>query len=117
MSSTLGGVAQPGSSGARLKALLAPQGGLVFEQDGEPFAVLEIACLGILGELAEAVRHALQAELVQQIKGGMVEHRELLNGSSAGRGRWRARSPPLRRSAHWDGGRGCGRESRRCSCS
>jgi hypothetical protein len=85
-----GGVPQPGGSGARLEALLAPQGDLVLEQDGQPLAVLEMARLGVLSELAKATRHAVQSELVQQIEGGMVEHRELLSGSSAGRECWRA---------------------------
>jgi hypothetical protein len=45
----------------------------VLEQDGQPFAVLEIACLGIFGELAEAARHAVKPELVQQIEGPSVK--------------------------------------------
>jgi hypothetical protein len=71
-------VSQPSGAGTRLEALLAAQGDLMLEQDGEPFSVLEIARLGVLSELAKAARHALQAEFVQQIDSGVVEHRALL---------------------------------------
>ena len=83
----VGGVSQLGRAGADLETLLAPQGGLMLERDGEPFAVLEIARLRILGKLAEAARRAVQPEFMQQIESGMVEHRRFLQ--------WKLRGPRM----------------------
>ena len=72
-----GGMAQVRGPGAGLEALLPTGGGLVFEQQSEPLGVRERAGFWVGIERLEARGHAGQAELAQEIEGGMGEHRRL----------------------------------------
>jgi hypothetical protein len=69
-----GAVAQFGGPGPGLELLLAAQSRLVFEQQSEPFGVLEAARLGPVFELLEPLGHAVEAEGVQLVERGMGEH-------------------------------------------
>ena len=67
-------MAQLGGAGAAFEPLLPAQRRLVFEQQSEPFGVLEAARLGLGFEVLEAFGHAVKAEAWQQVEGGMGEH-------------------------------------------
>ena len=69
-----GRLAQLGGAGAALELLLAAQGRLLIEQQGQPFGVIETACLGLRHEIAEALGHAVKAERQQLVEGGVGEH-------------------------------------------
>ena len=57
-----GEMAQLGGPGACLEALLLAHRHLVLEQDAEPFHVVESLALGVGGQIAQALGHAVQAE-------------------------------------------------------
>ena len=50
----------------------------MLEQEAEPFGMLEAVGLGRVFERLEALGHAVQAELVQEIEGRVGEHASLL---------------------------------------
>jgi hypothetical protein len=65
---------QPCGPGAGLEALLPAQCYFVFEQEAEPFGMLEGARVCDFFEFLEALRHAVKAEVVQQIECRMRQH-------------------------------------------
>jgi hypothetical protein len=67
-------MAQLGGPGTGLEAFLAPECGLALQQEREPFGVIEGGGLGMSGQFAEALGHAVEAEFVQQVEGGMMKH-------------------------------------------
>ncbi|CAN2536363.1 hypothetical+protein [Methylocapsa aurea] len=60
-----GRMAQASGAGARLEALLTTQRQLVFEQQAEPFGVLEASGLGLVLEFLEPFGKAIETERVQ----------------------------------------------------
>ena len=57
-----GGVAQTSGAGAGFEPLLASQRHLVFDEQAEPLGMIEGACLGVLIEVLEGLRHAVKTE-------------------------------------------------------
>ena len=72
-----GGVAEMGGASAGLEALLLAQRFLMFEDDAEPLGMRQGARLGVRLQCLVALRHAVQAEAMQEIEGGMGEHRSV----------------------------------------
>ena len=68
-------MAQLGGPGACLEALLLPQGHLVLEQDAEPLHMVESTAFRVGHQIAQALGHALQAELAQSVDGWMLQQR------------------------------------------
>ncbi|MCY1365062.1 hypothetical protein D9M69_518930 [compost metagenome] len=64
-------------TGPCLEALLAARGRFPFEQDREPFTVLELSRLRLRLEFVIRVRHAGEAELAQHVDGGVGQHCQL----------------------------------------
>ena len=62
MSSTLAAWAQTSGAGAGFEPLLASQRHLVFDEQAEPLGMIEGACLGVLIEVLEGLRHAVKTE-------------------------------------------------------
>jgi hypothetical protein len=62
------GLPQFGGSRSRLEALLLPQGGLLFQQQAEPFGMFQLAALGIGREVAESLGHSFKAEFAQPVE-------------------------------------------------
>lgn len=69
-----GGVAQLCRACSSLEAQLLAQRLLLFQQEGQPFGVVEIEGLGLGLEILESLGHALEAKGVQEIESGMGEH-------------------------------------------
>ena len=63
-----GGLPQLGGTGAALKAFLPPQRRFLFQQQGQPFGMRQAGDLRLRREFREALGHAVQAELVQQVE-------------------------------------------------
>jgi hypothetical protein len=57
------------------RPLLLSQRRLVFEQDAEPFHVVESLAFRIGRQLAQALGHALQAEVAQSVDRWMLQQR------------------------------------------
>ena len=70
-------MAKVGGAGAGFEALLLAQRPLVFEDDTEPLGMGQGARLGVRLQRLVALRHAVEAEAVQEIEGGMGEHRSI----------------------------------------
>ena len=70
------GLAVPQPSGAQsgVEASGVAIGGLTVEQQRQPFGVCKIADLLLRLDLDEGLRHAVELERSQLIKGGMCEH-------------------------------------------
>ena len=83
-SSTLAGWRRLGGPGAGFELLLPAQRQLVFEQQSEPFGVIEAARLGLVLQLLEAFGQAVEAERVQLVEGRMSEHGDFLSVVVAG---------------------------------
>ena len=66
-------MAQLGGPGACLEALLLPQGHLVLEQDAEPLHMVESIAFRVGRQVAQALGHALQAELAQAVDRRMLQ--------------------------------------------
>ena len=80
-----GGVAQLGGAGAALEALLLAQGLLVFEEDASHSAWSRRRLRGWL-EVLKPSAMPCRPSVVQEVEGGMGEHRAIsFNGSSARR--------------------------------
>ena len=60
--------------GARFELLLPAQREFVFEQQAEPFGVIEAARLGVVLQVLEAFGQAVEAERVQLVERRMSEH-------------------------------------------
>ena len=69
-----GGMTQTGRPGAGFELLLPAQRQLVFEQQTEPFGVIEAARLGVVLQVLEAFGQAVKAKRVQLVEGRMSEH-------------------------------------------
>src|SRR5208283_2417185 len=69
-----GRVTQSRDSGAGFELLLPAQRQLVFEQQAEPFGVIEAARLGVVLQVPEAFGQAVKTERVQLVEGRMSEH-------------------------------------------
>ena len=65
---------QPGSPSAGFEPLLPAQRGFVFEQQAEPFRVIEATRFGFVFEVHEPLGHTVQAESVQLFECRMSEH-------------------------------------------
>jgi hypothetical protein len=46
----------------------------MFEKQGQPLGMFEASRFGLISEILEALGHAVEAEAVQEIEGGMSEH-------------------------------------------
>ena len=79
-----GAVAQFGGAGAGLELLLPAQGRFIFQQQSEPFGVIEAARLGLVFEVLEPLGEAVEAERVQLVERGMGEHGKSLSVVVAG---------------------------------
>ena len=66
-----GGMTQTGHPGACFKLLLPAQRQFVFEQQAEPFGVIEGARLGFVFQFLEPLGQAVKAESVQMVERGM----------------------------------------------
>lgn len=73
----LGVMAELRGTGPCLEALLTARGRFPFEQDREPFTVLELSRLRLRLEFVIRVRHAGEAELAQHVDGGVGQHCQL----------------------------------------
>ena len=60
--------------GARFELLLSAQRQLVFEQQTEPFGMIEAARFGFVFEFLEPFGQAVKAEGVQLVERGVSEH-------------------------------------------
>ena len=69
-----GGMTQARDPGARFELLLSAQRQLVFEQQTEPFGMIEAAGFGFVFEFLESFGQAVKAEGVQLIERGVSEH-------------------------------------------
>jgi hypothetical protein len=69
-----GGVTELGGSRPGLEPLLLAQGLLLLEEQGQPLGMFEASRFGVAFKILEALGHAVKAEAVQQIEGGMSEH-------------------------------------------
>ena len=85
-----GQMAQLGGLGAALEALLLAQRALALEQNAQPFRMAEGGTLRVVRHVPEALGHAVQAELAQQVERWMIEQSRSPNGSSGSRGCCRA---------------------------
>src|SRR5208337_3483395 len=85
-----GQMAQLGGLGAAFEALLLAQRALALKQDAEPLGMAEGRALRVIGDIPEALGHAVQAELGQQVERWMSEQSRSPNGSSGSRGCCRA---------------------------
>ena len=86
----LGVMAQPGSTRARFETFLPAQCRFLLKKDGKPFTMLEAAGLRLGGEVLEAFGHAVKAEFIQHVEGGMCQHSlGLLSGNNRDRAHWR----------------------------
>lgn len=65
-------VAQFGGAGSRLEPLLLSQCHLVLEQNAKPFHMVESFAFRIGCEIAQALGHAVEAELAQPVDRGML---------------------------------------------
>ena len=74
-----GGMAQPGDPGARFELLLPAQRQLVFEQQAEPFGVIEAARFGPVFQFLESFGQAVKAKRGQMVERGMSEHEDILS--------------------------------------
>src|SRR5271154_1286103 len=74
-----GGMAQPGDPGARFELLLPAQRQLVFEQQAEPFGVIEAARFGPVLQFLESFGQTVKAKRVQMVERGMSEHEDILS--------------------------------------
>lgn len=92
-------MAQLGGLGAALEALLLAQRAFALEQNAEPLRMAERGTLWVISHIPEALGHAVQAEVMQQVERGMREQSPSPNGSSEGRGCWRAAGACCRRLA------------------
>ena len=87
-----GGMTQTRGASARFEVFLPAQRQFVFEQQAEPFGVIEAARLGFVFEFLEPLGEAIKTKRVQLIECRMSKHEEfLLNGNSRGRVDWRGR--------------------------
>jgi len=55
------------------EALLLSQGGFLFDQQAQPFGMLESAALGVGRQVAKSLGHAVQAKLAQAIQCRVVQ--------------------------------------------
>ena len=65
---------QSGGPGACFELLLPAQRQFVFEQQAEPFGVIEAARLGVVLQFLEAFGQAVKAQRVQLVECRMSEH-------------------------------------------
>jgi hypothetical protein len=72
-----GRMAKVCGAGAGLEALLLAQRLFVFEDDAEPLGMRQRARLGVRLQRLVTLRHAVEAEAVQEIEGGMGQHRSV----------------------------------------
>ena len=79
-----GGMAQPGDPGAGFELLLSAQRQFVFEQQPEPFGVIETAGFGLVFEFLEPLGQAVETERVELVERGMGEHGLFLSMVVAG---------------------------------
>ena len=79
-----GGMAQLSDPGARFELLLPAQRQFVFEQQTEPFGVIEAAGFGPVFEFLEPFGQAVKAKRVQMVERGMSEHEDILSMVVAG---------------------------------
>jgi len=79
-----GGMTQASDPGAGLEPLLSAQRQLVFEQQTEPFRVIEAAHFGFVFEFLESLGHAGETEGVQLFDCGVSEHEDFLSMVVAG---------------------------------
>ena len=70
-----GEMTQLGGPGTRLEAFLLAQCHLVLEQNTEPLHVVESLAFRVGCQIAQALGHAVQAELAQSINRGMLQQR------------------------------------------
>jgi hypothetical protein len=77
-------VAQLGGAGAGLELLLPAQGRFIFQQQSEPFGMIETARLGFVFEVLKPLGEAMEAERVQLVERGMGEHGKSLSVEVAG---------------------------------
>ena len=87
-----GAVAQFGGAGAGLELLLPAQGRFMFQQQSEPFGVIEAARLGFVFEVLEPLGEAIEgrARSIGRAWDGRAWEASL-SGSSRGRADWRGR--------------------------
>jgi len=79
-----GGLAQFGGAGPALEALLPAQCRLLVEQQRQPFRMIEASGLRMIRKVLEPLGHAVQAEVMQLVEGGMAEHASVLSVEVAG---------------------------------
>ncbi len=75
---------QARNPGAGLEPLLPAWRHFVFEQQAEPFRVIEVARFGLVFEFLESLGHARETEGVQLFERGVREHADLLSMVVAG---------------------------------
>ena len=96
-----GGVTELGDPCPCFKLLLSARRQFVFEQQPEPFGVIETTRFGLVFEFPESFGQAMKTEGVQLVECRMSEHGDFpLNGSSRDHADWRdprsgARRPSL----------------------
>jgi hypothetical protein len=69
-----GGMTQTRDSGACFELLFPAQREFVFEQQAEPFGVIEAARLGVVLQVLEAFGHAVKTKRVRLVESRMSEH-------------------------------------------
>src|SRR5271154_3574982 len=79
-----GGVPQLGDPGPCFKLLLSAQRQFVFEQQTEPFGMIEAARFGFVFEFLESFGEAMKTEGVQLVECGVSEHEDFLSMVVAG---------------------------------
>jgi hypothetical protein len=65
---------QLGGPSSAFEPLLLAQRFLVFQEQSQPFGVLEAARFGLGIEVLEAFGHTVKTEAMQQVEGGMGQH-------------------------------------------
>jgi len=68
-------MAQFGSLGPALEALLLAQRALAIEEDAEPLRMAKRLALRIVRHIPEPLCHAVQSEIVQQLERWVIEQR------------------------------------------
>src|SRR5271166_4005989 len=74
-----GRVTQPSDPGARFELLLPAQREFVFEQQAEPFGVIEAARFGPVFQFLESFGQAVEAKCAQMVEGRVSEHEDILS--------------------------------------
>jgi hypothetical protein len=68
------GVAKPGVPEPVCEAAVVAFGLFAVEQEGQPFGVCQFVGLGIIAEFDEGAGHAVELELLELVKCGVLEH-------------------------------------------